>query len=213
MRPVRDRPTWDTIAAYDAMAAVYATRWFGVRLTREMARFARCLNPGARVLDVGCGPGQDLVWLTEQGFDAVGVDLSLGMLAEARKRGIEVPLIRADMRDLPFRSGSFGGIWASASLLHIPKAEAEGVLRELARTVRPGHVYLSVKRGWGETWVERQDVRRRFFAYYAPVEIRRLVEHAGFEVLSCWESEDLAGREHSWINVLAQCGIRAPIQI
>jgi SAM-dependent methyltransferase len=195
------------------MAAAYAARWFGVRLVQEMARFARCLNPGARVLDVGCGPGQDVAWLAEQGFDPVGVDLSSAMLFEGRNRGIDLPLIRADMRDLPFRSGSFAGIWASASLLHLPKMEVGEVLRELARIVCPGHVYLAVKRGRGATWVEDKGGQRRFFSYYAPAEIRRLVEHAGFEVLSCWESEDLAGRERSWINVLAQCGIRAPIRI
>jgi ubiquinone/menaquinone biosynthesis C-methylase UbiE len=203
-------PIRDTVEAYDDTAAAYAERWFDFRLTRDMARFVRYLQPGTRVLDVGCGPGRDLLWLVEQGFDAVGVDLSFQMLTQGRTRGVVVPFIQADMRCLPFRGGSFGGIWACASLLHIPKDRAGDVLRELARVLRAGPLYLSVKRGEGESWVEDGRGSRFFFAYYTPTEIRSLVERSGLQLLSCWESEDQAGRERSWIGVLAWNGVELP---
>ena len=144
----------DTIAAYDTAAERFADRWFDLRLEENMARFAGRLGPGARVLDVGCGPGRDAAWLVERGYDAGGVDLSLGMLREGRARGVTVPLFQADMRHLPFRKGSFQGLWVCASLLHIPKQQAGEVLVELGRIVYPGHIYLAVKRGEGEEWVE-----------------------------------------------------------
>jgi ubiquinone/menaquinone biosynthesis C-methylase UbiE len=168
-----------------------------------MARFLDRLRPGVRVLDVGCGPGRDVAWLAEQGFDIVGVDLSRKMLEEGLARDIAAPLVQADMGRLPFRKGSFRGIWSCASLLHVPKERAGDVLRELARVVRPGHIYLSVKCGEGEEWLEDGDGRRRFFAYYHPAELQLLMERSGFEVLSCWQNEDLAGRSHSWISALA----------
>jgi SAM-dependent methyltransferase len=200
----KDQKVHDTIASYDAMAHAYAERWFAFRLYDEMARFAQLLAPGARVLDMGCGTGQDTAWLAEQGYAAAGVDLSGGMLREARRRGVMEPLVQADMRALPFRSGSCCGLWVCASLLHIPKKEVGVVLRELRRVIDRGQVYIAVKRGTGEAWVEGQGRRRRFFAYYTGDELGRLVEQAGFEVLSCWEAADQAGRTRPWINLLAR---------
>ena len=200
----------DTIDAYDAVAKGFADRWFDLRLEQEMARFSGRLGPGARVLDVGCGPGRDAAWLAELGYSAGGVDLSFGMLQEGRSRGVTVPLIQADMSHLPFRKGSFKGLWVCASLLHIPKERAGDVLRELARVVYPGHIYLAVKRGEGEAWVEDDEGRRLFFAYYTPAEIQLLVERCGFEVLHYWENPDQSGRDVAWLNILAWSEMRTP---
>ena len=194
-----------TIASYDAMAPTYAERWFGFRLRDEMACFTAHLDPCVPVLDAGCGPGQDTAWLAEQGYAATGVDLSGGMLREARRRGVTAPLVQADLRYLPFRSGSYRGIWACASLLHIPKVQAEAVLREMARVASAGQIYIAVKRGQGEEWVEDDGKGRRFFAYYDPDELRALVTQAGCTVHAQWETEDSAGRSRPWINMLARC--------
>jgi 8-oxo-dGTP diphosphatase len=200
----------ETTAAYDASARAFAERTVHIRLSKEMAHFAARLAPGVRVLDVGCGPGRDATWLAEQGFDAVGTDLSFGMLQEGAARGVPAPLIQADMAHLPFRRGSFRGLWVCASLLHIPKEQAGDVLRELERAVHPGHIYLAVKSGEGEAWVEDEQGRRRFFAYYSPFEIQLLMERSGFEVLDHWINEDTLGGQHPWINVLAWSKLETP---
>jgi ADP-ribose pyrophosphatase YjhB (NUDIX family)/ubiquinone/menaquinone biosynthesis C-methylase UbiE len=200
----------ETIAAYDGKAQAFADRWFDLRLTEDMGRFTARLAPGVRVLDVGCGPGRDAAWLAEQGYQAVGVDLSEGMLREGLARGVPVPLIQADMAHMPFRKGSFRGLWVCASLLHIPKKEAADVLRELSRIVHPGHISVAVKRGEGEAWVTDEAGKRLFFAYYTPSEIELLMERSGFEVISTWENEDLSGRTHPWIHVLAWSKMETP---
>jgi ADP-ribose pyrophosphatase YjhB (NUDIX family) len=200
----------ETTRSYDKSADRFAERWFDLRLVTEMERLTGRLGPGARVLDVGCGPGRDAAWLAEMGFDAGGMDLSLGMLEEGRRRGVTVPLIQADMRHLPFRKGSLDGLWVCGSLLHVPKKRVNDVLRELSRVVYPGHIALAVKRGEGERWVEGEDGQRRFFAYYSADEIQLRLERNGFEVLGCWESPDQAGREIPWINVLAWSRMRTP---
>jgi SAM-dependent methyltransferase len=191
-------------SAYDALAAGFAARWFEMRLLEDMRRLVARLPPGGRVLDVGCGPGRDVAWLAEQGFAALGVDLSRGMLAEGRARGVPGALIQADMRRLPFRDGTFAGIWACASLLHIPRAQAGATLRELARVVRPGHLYLSVKQGTGQEWIVPPEGGRILFTYYTPGELRALLHESGFVVLEQWQSADQAGRSRPWIGAIAR---------
>src|SRR5579859_6216102 len=127
-----------TIATYDKIAAQYAaTNVEGVPDDR-LNRFAEIVTGGAptsqfRILDAGCGAGQDSPWFHARGFQVVGVDLSAGMLAEARKRAPEVAFQQADLRQLDFSNGSFDGIWSCASLLHLPRANVPGVLRDFRR--------------------------------------------------------------------------------
>ncbi len=199
---------FETAHSYDLIAAEFAERWFDCPPNEALRRFAGRLMAGMRVLDVGCGPGRDLLWLSEQGFQVVGIDLSMGMLQEGRARlrawENDAPLVQADMAHLPFGKSSFDGVWVCASLLHIPKMQVGDVLRELGRVVYPGYVYLSVKRGEGEEWVVDEAGRRRFFVYYQPAELELMLERFGFQVLEAWESQDSLGRRHRWLNVLAR---------
>lgn len=96
-------------------------------------------QPGWRVLDVGCGPGRHARALDRLGSTPVGVDLSLTLLRLAQ--GVtDAPLIRADMRALPIRSGSFDltvNLFTSFGYF-AEDTEHALALREMVRTVRPG---------------------------------------------------------------------------
>src|SRR5437762_13806471 len=104
------------------------------------------------------------------------------MLAVARRAG--APLLLADMRELPVRDGALDGLWVCASFLHIPKRDGPAVLRAFGRALRPGGIlYIGVKQGDGERWVEHSAGRRRFVAFYGESEVdERLVAH-GFTML------------------------------
>jgi SAM-dependent methyltransferase len=124
------------------------------------------------------------------------------MLAEARSRGL--PLLLGDMRALPVRDGALDGLWVCASFLHIPKRDGPAVLRAFGRALCPGGImYVCVKQGDGERWVEHSAGRQRFFAFYSEREFdERLVAH-GFTVLEGWIADDNLGRPERWINRLA----------
>jgi ubiquinone/menaquinone biosynthesis C-methylase UbiE len=94
---------------------------------------------GKSVLEVGCGTGLLLERVAQFAAVAQGIDLSSGMLARARARGLQVA--QASATALPFPDASFDVAYSFKVLAHIPDIAA--VLREMARVVRPGGVVLA----------------------------------------------------------------------
>ncbi|MDP9379783.1 MAG: class I SAM-dependent methyltransferase [Chloroflexota bacterium] len=140
--------------AYNRIAGMYALRTAEMppALIKLADEFLALLPPDPRVLDLGCGAGRDMAWLEARGARVTGVDLSTGMLEEARRR-VRGELLQMDMRRLSFPDGHFHGVWCMASMLHLPKAEAPLALGEVHRVLVPGGALaLSVQEGEGERW-------------------------------------------------------------
>jgi SAM-dependent methyltransferase len=110
-------------------------------------RFASFARRDDLVLDVGCGPANDLRVLRDAGLHPVGIDLSSGALTEARVLLPSHPLVFADFEDPPFLDRSFGGLWMSGAFAHLPRERWRDVARTPApaRRVRP--VYFTCHRG------------------------------------------------------------------
>lgn len=209
------KPRQDTLndqhrASYDAVAARFAAvnAAMPAAVLAAAAAFLDTLalvpDTEAPVLDLGCGHGRDAAWFEAQGVRVVGADLSGGMLAVARGF-VQGSLVQADMRCLPFSSGSFAGIWCNAALLHLPKAAAPSALGEIRRILVPGGIFdVAVQVGEGEaweTWSYEQQVPR-FFARYRPREFAALLAEARFEILSEDESDGVPGRH--WVHFSAR---------
>lgn len=99
------------------------------------------------ILDLGCGPGRDLLTFSALGHRPVGLDASPAFVAMARKRaGCEV--WQQDLLKLELPVERFDGIFANAVLFHVPSQELSRVLDDLHRTLRPGGVlFCSNPRG------------------------------------------------------------------
>jgi SAM-dependent methyltransferase len=97
-----------------------------------------------RVLDLGCGPGRYLRALSERGAQAVGVDLSRPLLLDARRSLPGFPLVRADMRLLPFRPGSFRTALMMFTTFGYFATDEEDllVLRGVSSLLEPGGRFL-----------------------------------------------------------------------
>jgi ubiquinone/menaquinone biosynthesis C-methylase UbiE len=100
---------------------------------------AEPLARGAKVLEVGCGTGLILERIARVADKAVGIDLSPGMLAQARERGLDVQEGMATQ--LPFEDASFDLVYSFKVLAHVP--EIETALAEMARVTRPGGTVLA----------------------------------------------------------------------
>jgi len=136
-----------SIAAYGPAARAYREQ---VRLRRPVAdvrRFATLARRDDLVLDVGCGPANDLRLLRDAGLHPVGIDLSDGALTEARTLLPRHPLVLADFAEPPFLDRSFGGLWMSGAFAHLQRSRWSDVMARLVRLVAAGPVYFTCHRG------------------------------------------------------------------
>lgn len=179
-----------TSQTYAQIAAEYAqARQHRHMLARHVARFAALVPPGGLVWDVGCGPGFDTAVLRQNNLHAFGLDYSHPMILAGRERqGRQNIFIQADMRHLPVCACA-AGLWVCASLLHLPRSDAPAALQEFYRVLQPGGIlYLSVKMGEGEQWTESAYGRAlpRFFTYWQPTELDKLLTDTAFKIIDGW---------------------------
>ena len=128
-----------TIEVYDRDARLFLRRWGKKRYKRPalLAEWLTLLPKRAVLLDLGSGGGQDTRYLRTVGYRVVGLDRRLPLLRFGKTCAPSASLILADMQSLPICTGSLDGIWAAASLIHLPKAAAMDVFIELHRRLRP----------------------------------------------------------------------------
>lgn len=183
----------------------YASKYFEdtVDLDMEEARkvFLDLLEQqeGDTILDLGCGSGRDSLAFYELGYDVTALDGSEEMckLAEIHT-GLDVLCMPYDEMDF---EEVFDGVWACASLVHVPKDEIDQVLNRIELALKPGGaLYLSVKKGKLEGFRGE-----RFFSDYTEDELSRVLErNRRLEVLRIWETRDVRSShpDTAWVNAL-----------
>ncbi|WP_420117043.1 class I SAM-dependent DNA methyltransferase [Micromonospora sp.] len=145
----------ETRASYDTMAAEYTTRNRGELAARPvdramLAAFAETVltGGGGPVLEVGCGPGRITGHLRDLGLAVTGLDLSPGMLAQARLAHPDLTFVEASMLDLPVADGVLAGLVAWYSVIHVPDEWLPRVFAEFHRVLAPGgHALLAFQVG------------------------------------------------------------------
>lgn len=134
-QPAEIAAMFDGVAArYDRTNTVLALG--RDRMWRRETRAALGLMPGELVLDLAAGTGVSTQELQRAGVRAVGVDLSLGMLATGRQARPDVTLVAGDALSLPFADAVFDAVTISFGLRNV--VDTEAALRELFRVTRPG---------------------------------------------------------------------------
>ncbi len=141
-----------TIAFYDRFALNF---WKGTRdhdVSQNYAAFLNAIEGAApySILDLGCGPGRDLRHFRSLGHAAVGLDGSQQFVAMARAHS-QCEILHQDFIAMELPVGRFDGIFANASLFHVPSQELPRVLLELFATLKPrGVLFSSNPRGNNE---------------------------------------------------------------
>lgn len=195
----------DVRASYDRVADEYARRIYAELRDKPFDRerlddLADRLQGRGVVCDLGCGPGQVARYLADRGLAVVGVDLSAGMLEQARRLNPDLSFRQGDMRaliDVP--DGVWAGIAAFYSIIHIPRAQVGATLRELRRVLQPGGWLLLAFHLGDEvlhltTWWERPVSAD--FVFFQSLEMTRELLGAGFTIESTLEREPYPEIEH-----------------
>ena len=153
-------------------------------------------KPPFTILDLGCGPGRDLKTLTALGHIAIGLEGAARFAEMARTfSGCEV--WQQDFLQLDLPPGRFDGIFANASLFHVPGVELPRVLRELRAALKPHGILFSSNphgqddEGWN---------RGRYGVFHRPATWRAYGAAAGFaEVAHYYRPAGLPREQQPWL--------------
>jgi len=200
-----DAASRGTVDYYEQHAERY---WEGTRdhdVSQNVEALLDALGGGGpyRILDFGCGPGRDLRDFLERGHEPVGLDGSARFASMARAFS-GAPVWQQDFLALDLPPAAFDGIFANASLFHIPTRALPRVLGELRETLRPGGVlFASIPRGENqEGWN-----RGRFGAYHDLEAWRSFLVAAGFTALRhYYRPEGLPRDQQPWLASLWRQG-------
>ena len=190
-----------TLNYYNENAQSFASGTVSVEFTEMQDRFLEKLDPGAYILDFGCGAGRDTKYFLSQGYlvDAIDGSEQLCRIASDHT-GIKVRQMLFQELEV---NEKYDGIWACASILHLPKKELKEVLKKMLTALKTdGWIYTSFK--YGEYEGNRNG---RYFTDFTTYTFKDFIHDMhGLKIEEHWITGDVRpGRgEEKWLNLLLQ---------
>ena len=193
-----------TLAYYAENADDFAKDTLRVDFSATRERFLSRLEPGAAILDLGCGAGRDAKAFLERGFRVTAVDGSPELCALASAY-LGIPVRRQLFQDLTDQN-AYDGIWACASILHLTRDDLTDVFRRIITALKPeGIIYTSFKYGTFE------GIRsgRRFIDFTEAKFSGFLKQFPELTLIDQWVTSDVRpGRaDEHWLNAIMKYGI------
>lgn len=190
-----------TLKYYNENAQSFASGTVSVKFTEVQDKFLEKLNPDAYILDFGCGAGRDTKYFLSRGYQVDAVDGSEQLCRIASEyTGIKVRQMLFQELD---EKEKYDGIWACASILHLPKKQLREVLKNMYAALKSkGWIYISFK--YGEFEGERNG---RYFTDFTTDTFKDFIHDMhGLKIEEHWITGDVRpGRgEEKWLNLLLQ---------
>jgi len=186
-----------TIDVYNARSEDYAQLNGHEANSPELQAFIARLPVKAHVLDLGCGPGHMAKTMIKAGHVVDAVDASPEMVTLAHKSMVPARVARFEDID---ENEVYDAVWASFSLLHVPRDAFPDLLESLFKALKPGGLfYIGMKLGDGEY----RDGIGRFYTYYTEDELLQHLEHTGLTdpQITRGTSTGLSGEEAEHITI------------
>jgi SAM-dependent methyltransferase len=191
-----------TIEHYDANAHSF---WAGTKdhdVSQNTQAFLDALpqQPSLDILDLGCGPGRDLYHFKSLGHRPVGLDGSAAFCKMASDYS-HCPTLNQTFVDMRLPDNQFDGVFANASLFHVPRSEYINVLLKLHACLRTnGILFTSNPRGNGDGWQGQ-----RYGNYLELEPTKNCLERAGFELLQhYYRPSDKPIEQQPWLATISR---------
>ncbi len=190
-------PTNSTRESYNRLAEEYTRRIADELrhkpLDRELLdRFAKQTRGRGDVCDMGCGPGHVARYLRDAGLSVFGLDLSPGMLEQARKLNPDIPFREGNMLALDLPDATLAGVAAFYAIVNIPRQSLPSVFREIQRVLRSDGLLLLAFHMGNEVLHEEELWGQKIsmdFLLFQPSDIRLELEATGFAIEEVVERE------------------------
>lgn len=192
----------DTIRIYDEICEEYARKTESIVLKELWDMFACRIPERGKILDLGCGSGRDSIYFRSIGFEIVALDASPKM-CQIAYRYLKDNVVCGNILDLCY-DREFDGIWACASMLHIPRKDQQLAWKTIVKALRQnGYAYVSYKYGGFEG--------RRNRLYYLDMTEERLMEMLDkidqLQVEKVWKTIDIHYEDKKpeiWLHCLVR---------
>jgi len=191
-----------TLSHYENSAESF---WQGTRdhdVSQNIQAFLQALpkDKPLDILDFGCGPGRDIHTFKTLGHNPIGLDGSKAFCEMAKKHSA-CPTLNQQFLNLELEENSFDGIFANASMFHIPSQELPRVLKELHSALRTGGILFSSNpRGNAEGWQGQR------YGHYMEIETSEAyLEKAGFKVIHhYYRPENKPLEQQPWLAMVSE---------
>lgn len=186
-----------TLDFYNENANDYFEKTINLNMDIQYNLFEKYLNSGSRILDFGCGSGRDTKHFLDNGFNVDAIDGSSELVRLASEfTHIDVKCIDFyDFNELNL----YDGIWACASLLHIPKSDFKSILIKLSNALKSnGILYVSVKNGSGQS----VDNKGRLYNYMSKDEFENEIKGTNLELIEFVIHEAQLNSEESFYSFI-----------
>ena len=156
------------------------------------------------ILDFGCGPGRDLLVFKKLGHRPTGLDGCAAFCTMAKQQSGH-PVLHQQFLNLDLEQGSFDGIFANASMFHVPRQELHRVFMDCHQALRKdGILFMSNPRGDSEGWQGE-----RYGSYLEFEEMKSYLQNAGFEIVHhYYRPEGLSREQQPWLAVVCKAVTR-----
>ena len=184
-----------TIEYYNKNAEKFIESTINVDMSHLYGEFEKYIPSGGKILDLGCGSGRDSKYFLKKGYQVTAVDAS-ETICKVTSEYLGIDVLNMNIGNLCI-TGTFDGIWACASLLHIKKSDMKRILCNLVSLLnRQGVLYASWKYGEGE-----RTENGKYYSDYDENQIRDLLDLQEIKY-KVWISYDQTRIDVRWINLI-----------
>lgn len=156
---------------------------------------------GLDILDFGCGPGRDVMYFKSLGHNPIGLDGTLEFCEMAREKTGQT-ILHQSFNELDLSENSLDGVFANASMFHVPSHNLHKVLTDLNNALRPGGIlFTSNPRGDEEGW----STPTRFGNFMQYEKSEDYLIKAGFQVIDhYYRPPGLPRKEQNWLAMVSK---------